>query len=142
MFRQVSAPFSYQGRHTGSLLSPTGLPAWDPPEKDVMPWTGDAAAGAELPCIGLEFTATGTPVLAYRGMTGAEAEVKAGLGIRKANCPSVAGTSWNPPKTLGDTASTGLSLEPMGAPLMGREDGSCTWRGWARCACWEGACCG
>lgn len=127
----------YQGRHTGSLLSdpvliPTGLTAWDPPEKDVMPWTGDAAGGAELPCTGLALTATGSPAFAYKGITGAVVEAKVGLGIKKANCPSVAGTSWNPPKTLGETASAGLSLEPMVAPLMGRVDGSCTWRGCAR----------
>lgn len=59
----------YQGLHTGSLLSepgltPTGLTAWDPPEKDVMPWTGDDAGGAELPCTGPAFSATGTPAFA------------------------------------------------------------------------------
>lgn len=121
----------YQGLHTGSLLSapaltPTGLTACETPAKEVIPCTGEAAVGEELAWTGLALTATGTPAFAYKGMTGVVAEAKAGLGIRKANCPSVAGTSWNPPKTLGETASEGLSLEPIEAPLMGKVEGSCT----------------
>ena len=93
---------------------------------DVIPWTGDPTTGAELPWTGLALTVCdSTPALAYRGMTGVDAEAKEGLGIRKANCPSVAGTSWNPLKTLGDIASVGLSLEPIEA-LLGKVEGSCT----------------
>lgn len=60
---------NYQGLQTGSLLSglvltPTGLTALDPPEKDVMPWTGEGAGGAELLCTGLALSATGTPAFA------------------------------------------------------------------------------
>lgn len=82
--------------------------------------------GAELVWTGLALTVIGTPAFAYKGMTGFVAEAKAGLGMRKANCPSVAGTSWNPPKTLGETASDGLSLGPIEALLMGKVEGSCT----------------
>lgn len=51
---------------------------------------GDTAAG----------TGTGVPTLfAYTGITG-PLGAKAALGMRKANCPSVAGTIWKPPYTL------------------------------------------
>lgn len=82
--------------------------------------------GTEMAWTGLALADTGTLAFAYKGMTGVVAEAKAGLGIRKANCPSVAGTSWNPPKTLGETASDGLSLGPIEALFMGKVEGSCT----------------
>lgn len=66
----------HHGRHTESVLA-EGAP-------------GDTAAG------------TGTGVLtlfAYTGMTGPFG-ANAALGMRKANCPSVAGTIWKPPYTL------------------------------------------
>ena len=135
----------YHGRQTGSLLSdpvltPTGLTVRGTLAKEVMPWTGEAAVGAELPCTGLAVIAMGTPVFAYRGMTGAVADAKAGLGIKKANCPSFAGTNWKPPKTLGESASVGLSVQPMDPPVRGSVEGSCTWRGCPRCAAWLGSC--
>lgn len=77
-----------------------GLPAWDAgtmlPPNDVNPCTGDADGVADafpdpLPAD------TGTLVLVYKGITGPELGGKAGFGMRKANWPSVAGTSWKPP---------------------------------------------
>lgn len=60
--------------------------------------------------------------LAYTGITGPPG-VNAPLGIKKANCPSVAGTSWNPPYTL--AASDGDA--PDGGALLhaGTDTGTC-----------------
>lgn len=80
----------YQGRQTESEL-PVGAP-------------GDTAAGTGV-----------LTWFAYTGITG-PLGAKAALGMRKANCPSVAGTSWKPPYTL---VASGDMLwgEP---PLQGR----------------------
>lgn len=61
--------------------------------------------------------------LAYTGITGPPG-VNAPLGIKKANCPSVAGTSWKPPYTL--EASDGDA--PDGGALLhaGTETGTGT----------------
>lgn len=95
----------HQGLHTESEL-PDGAP-------------GDTAAG----------TGTGVlTLLAYTGITGPFG-ANAALGMRKANCPSVAGTIWNPPYTL--VASEG-KLAGEDAPLhafmgsTGGELGICT----------------
>lgn len=123
----------HQGRQTESVL-PDGAP-------------GETAAG----------TGTDVPtLLAYTGITGPFG-ANAALGIRKANCPSVAGTIWKPPYTL--VASEG-KLAGDEAPLqdtafMGRtcgdELGICTidWAKegcvgpaavgiWCWCWCWVG----
>lgn len=106
----------HQGRQTESVL-PDGAP-------------GETAAG----------TGTDVPtLLAYTGITGPFG-ANAALGIRKANCPSVAGTIWKPPYTL--VASEG-KLAGDEAPLqdtafMGRtcgdELGICT-IDWAKEGC-------
>lgn len=67
-------------------------------------------------------TAIGTGVLellAYTGITG-PLEAKAAFGIKKANCPSVAGTSWKPPYTF-VASEVKLEEEPLlqGTPLSG-----------------------
>lgn len=108
--------FFHQGRQTESVL-PDGAP-------------GETAAG----------TGTDVPtLLAYTGITGPFG-ANAALGIRKANCPSVAGTIWKPPYTL--VASEG-KLAGDEAPLqdtafMGRtcgdELGICT-IDWAKEGC-------
>lgn len=108
--------FFHQGRQTESVL-PDGAP-------------GETAAG----------TGTDVPTLfAYTGITGPFG-ANAALGMRKANCPSVAGTIWKPPYTL--VASEG-KLAGDEAPLqdtafMGRtcgdELGICT-MDWAKEGC-------
>lgn len=84
----------YQGRHTESEVT-EGAP-------------GDTAAGTGV----LE-------LLAYTGITG-PLGANAALGIKKANCPSVAGTSWNPPYTLVASGDK-LDEDPLlqGTPLRG-----------------------
>ncbi len=67
-------------------------------------------------------TAIGTGVLellAYTGITGPFG-AKAALGIKKANCPSVAGTSWKPPYTF-VASEVKLEEDPLlqGTPLRG-----------------------
>lgn len=84
--------------------------------------SGDTAAG------------TGTGVLmlfAYTGITGPFG-ANAALGMRKANCPSVAGTIWNPPYTLvasdGKLAGGEPPLQDAGftGSTCGEELGICT----------------
>lgn len=83
----------YHGRHTESVLP--GAP-------------GDTAAGTGV-----------LTLLAYTGITGPFG-ANAAFGIRKANCPSLAGTIWKPPYTF--VASDGkLAGEPalQGTPFIG-----------------------
>lgn len=77
---------------------------------------------------------TGTGVLtllAYTGITG-PLGANAALGMRKANCPSVAGTIWKPPYTLVASEGKLAGEDPplQGTAFMGRtcggELGICT----------------
>lgn len=104
----VLFPTVHQGRHTESVL-PDGAP-------------GETAAG----------TGTGVPtLLAYTGITGPFG-ANAALGMRNANCPSVAGTIWKPPYTLVASEGKLAGDEPplQDTAFMGRtcgdELGICT----------------
>lgn len=106
--RVFLADIFHQGRHTESVL-PDGAP-------------GETAAG----------TGTGVPtLLAYTGITGPFG-ANAALGMRNANCPSVAGTIWKPPYTLVASEGKLAGDEPplQDTAFMGRtcgdELGICT----------------
>lgn len=74
-------------------------------------------------------------LLAYTGITG-PLVAKAALGIKNANCPSDAGTIWNPPYNLEASDGKPTADPPLHGILFSCEDPPGSWTmGWLNAGC-------